>query len=100
MAQDVKFVILVTKDALLLRHIKCGERPYLFATILANTKILLDIADLGHQILAWRHLYTAWVKFPCPNKIDHFIHNDRDRKSELLSLSLRYFFISSVITKM
>ncbi len=46
MAQDVKIVILVTKDALLLCHKNCGERPYLFATIVANTKILLDIAGL------------------------------------------------------
>ena len=49
MAQDVKFVILVTNDALLLCHKKCGERPYLFATIVANTKILLDITDLKHK---------------------------------------------------
>ena len=48
MAQDVKFVILVTKDALLVCHKKCGERPYLFATIVANTKILLDIAVLDN----------------------------------------------------
>jgi len=40
--------------------------------------------------LAWRHLYTALVKFPCPNKIDHFVHNDRGRKTKLLSLSLLY----------
>jgi hypothetical protein len=46
--QDVKFIILVTKDALLLCHKKCDELPYLFATIVANTKILLDIADLRH----------------------------------------------------
>ncbi len=46
MAQDVQFVILVTKDALLLCHIKCGEWPFLFATIVAYTKILLYIADL------------------------------------------------------
>jgi len=41
MTQDVKFVILVT---LLLGHKKCGEWPYLFATI--GTQILLDIAAL------------------------------------------------------
>ena len=29
--------------------IKCGEWPYLFATIVANTKILLDIAALDQQ---------------------------------------------------
>ena len=46
MAQDVKYVILVTEDALLLGHCKCGKWSYLFATIVANTKILLDIADL------------------------------------------------------
>jgi len=45
MAQDVKLNFSQTKDALLLCHNKCGEWPYLFATIVANTKILLDIAD-------------------------------------------------------
>ncbi len=30
------------------------------------------------------------VKFPCPNKINRFIHNDGDRKT-VLSLSLRYY---------
>jgi len=35
-------------------------------------------------------LYTALVEFPYPNKIDCFVHTDRDRKTELLSLSLRY----------
>jgi len=44
--QDVKFFILVTKDALLQCHKKYGKWPYLFATIVANTKILLDIAGL------------------------------------------------------
>jgi len=47
MTQDVKFVILVT---LLLGHKKCGKWPYLFATIVANTKILLDIVDLDDNI--------------------------------------------------
>ncbi len=47
------------------------------------------VQDLGPQILAWRRLYTAWAEFPRPNKIDRFVHNDGDRKSELLSLSLR-----------
>ncbi len=46
MVHDVKFVKLVTKDYLLLCNKKCGERPYVFATIVANTKILLDIAVL------------------------------------------------------
>ncbi len=46
MDQDVIFFILVTKEALLLCYKKCGEWPYLFATIVANTKILLDTADL------------------------------------------------------
>jgi hypothetical protein len=35
-------------------------------------------------------VYTASVKFPRQDKIDRFVHNDRGRKSELLSLSLRY----------
>ncbi len=47
----LKFIILVTKDAVLLCHKKCGEWLYLFATIVANTKILLDIAVLEHYIL-------------------------------------------------
>jgi hypothetical protein len=51
MAQDVKFVILVTENAkLLLGHWKCGEWPYLFATIVANTKIMLDIAELEQEL--------------------------------------------------
>jgi len=41
--------------------------------------------------LSWRCLYTAWVEFPRPNKIECFVHNDGDRTSKLLSLSLRYF---------
>jgi len=49
------------------------------------------VQDLGRQILAWHCLYTTWVEFPCPNKIDCFVHNDGDRTSKLLSLSLRYF---------
>jgi len=45
--------------------------------------------------LAWRLFNTAWVKIPWPNKIDRFVHNDRDRKRELLSLSFfnRQIFI-------
>ena len=43
-AQDVKISTLVNKDALLLCHKKCGECPYLFATIVASTKILLNTA--------------------------------------------------------
>jgi len=48
---------------------------------------------LGCQIFAGRRLYTAWVEFPCPNKVDHYIHNYGDRKSEWLSLSLLYNFL-------
>ncbi len=33
--------------------------------------------------------YTGLVEFPCPDKIDHFVYNDGDRKSKLLSLSLQ-----------
>jgi len=40
--------------------------------------------------LAWRPFNTALVKFPHPVKIDRFVHNDGDRKTELLSLSLQY----------
>ncbi len=32
--------------------------------------------------------YTALVEFPRPVKIDCFVHNDGDRKTELLNLSL------------
>jgi len=35
--------------------------------------------------------YTAPVEFPCPNKIDRFVHNEGDRKIEFLILSLRYY---------
>ncbi len=34
--------------------IKCGEWPYLFATIVANAKILLDIAALKHRFSTGR----------------------------------------------
>jgi len=53
------------------------------------TTAVYFVLDPGRHILAWRRLYTSWVEFPRPNKIDRFVHNDRDRKSELLSLSLR-----------
>ncbi len=33
-------------------------------------------------------VYTALVEFPRPNKIDCFVHNDGDRETELLSLSI------------
>jgi len=52
------------------------------------------VQDLGRQILAWRRLYTAWVEFPYPTRIDRFIQNDGDRKSELLSLSLQYNYLN------
>jgi hypothetical protein len=39
-------------------------------------------------------VYIASVKFPCLNKIDHTVHNDRDKKNELLSLSLQYYGMS------
>ncbi len=58
--QDVKFIILVTTDAPLLCHKKCGECLYLFAIIVANTEILLDIAAINeyrycsHQELIWQ----------------------------------------------
>ena len=34
------------RDALLAMPQKCGEWPFSFATIVANEKILLDIAEL------------------------------------------------------
>ncbi len=39
-------------------------------------------------------LNTAWVEFPRPNKIDRFVHTDSDRKTEFLSLSLQYNYLS------
>ncbi len=44
MAQDIIFFTLDNKDALLICHKKCGEWPYLFASIVASTKILLGTA--------------------------------------------------------
>ncbi len=40
--------------------------------------------------LAWRPFNTALVEFPWLDKIDHFVPNDRDKKTESLNLSLRY----------
>jgi len=57
--------------------------------VLCNNWYVYFVQDLECQILAWHRLYTAWVNFPSPNKIDRFVHNDGDRKCELLSLSLR-----------
>ncbi len=31
--------------------------------------------------LAWHRFTQSLVKFPRPNKIDRFVHNDGDRKS-------------------
>jgi len=39
--------------------------------------------------LAWLLFYTVWVEFSQPIRIDHFVHNDEDRKTELLNLSLQ-----------
>ena len=48
---------------ILLCHTKCGEWPYLFATIVANAKIMLDIADLNYY-------YFGYILFSeCKKKI-------------------------------
>ncbi len=41
--------------------------------------------------LAWRPFEHSLGQVSPPNKIDRFVHNDRDRETELLSLSLRYY---------
>ncbi len=56
---------------------------YLFSTSEANSGCLESV-------------YTVLVEFPCPNKIDCFVHNDGDRKSKLLSLSLLYNYKNTV----
>ncbi len=75
MAQDVKLNFSQTKDVFLLCHNKCGEWPYLFATSVANTKILLDIAGLGsakHSIMFQRFRNLKKVKKHCP-RVSRFI---------------------------
>jgi len=64
--------------------------------ILCNNWCLFVPRDLTPE-LAWHLFNTAWVKFPCPNKIDRFVHNDGDIKSKLLSLSLRYMYFAAII---
>ena len=55
MAEDIKIVkkhgmgILETRDALFAMSQKCGEWPYLFATIVMNEKIMLDIPAKDHR---------------------------------------------------
>jgi len=49
--QDVKYIILVTKHALLPCHKKCGEWPNLFATNVLNSKILLDIVAVQSSLV-------------------------------------------------
>jgi len=57
--------------------------------ILCNNWCLFGL-KIWSQVGSLASVYTASVEFPCPNKIHSFIHNDGDRKMELLSLSLRY----------
>jgi len=45
--------------------------------------------------LAWCPFKHSLVKFPRPSKIDRFVHNDGDRESKLLSLSLWYYVLWS-----
>jgi len=40
--------------------------------------------------LDWHPLIRGLVEFPRSDKIDRFVHNDGDRKTEFLSLSLQY----------
>jgi len=58
--------------------------------ILCNNWCLFVLIDLMPE-LTWCPFKHSLVKFPCPNKIDRFVHNDGDRESKLLSLSLRYY---------
>jgi len=71
MALDVKFVQLVTKDALLLCHKKCGKWPYLFATIMADTKILSDITGLNID----RHDNVHFCSFKIVSPLSRQIQN-------------------------
>jgi len=54
--------------------------------------VLSYFEPVVHNIwkIVWRPFKHSLVEFPHPNKIDHFVHNDGDRESKLLSLSLRY----------
>ena len=77
MAQDVNVVknidVLDTRDALCDMSHKCGERPYLFATIVVNAKILLDIAALYHLLqIYFEKLLSTLIHYEFPFKIDFF----------------------------
>ncbi len=48
------------------------------------------------KFVTWRPFTHRWSSFPCPNKIDRFVHNDGDRKTKFLSLSLRYCYKSKI----
>jgi hypothetical protein len=52
------------------------------------------------KLEAWHWYYTASVKFPRPDKIDRFVHNDGDRKPYFLSLSLQllHWFLMDVMS--
>jgi len=45
------------------------------------------------KLEAWRPFTQLRSSFPHPSKIDRFVHNDGDRKTEFLSLSLRYYVV-------
>jgi len=58
---DVKFVKRGTeKNAHLQGYWKCDEWPFLFATILANTKILLDIAGVNELVVVSKNWATKY----------------------------------------
>jgi len=48
------------------------------------------VLKIWSQVGSLASVYTASVEFPRPSKIERFVHNEEDRKTELLSLSLRY----------
>jgi len=48
--------------------------------------------DVYFVLKTWRPFTQRQSSFPRPNKIDHFVHNDGDRKTKFLSLSLPYLY--------
>jgi len=42
------------------------------------------------KFVTWRPFTQHQSSVPRPNKIDRYVHNDGDRKTKFLGLSLRY----------
>jgi len=52
---------------------KCGECPYLFATVVANAKIWLDTAGLNSQINSVAIFHTTCVCLVVHNHLSIFV---------------------------